>query len=77
MENTSYAKLVKCKLIEIDKTQAWLIEQISKKTGLYCDTALLSKIFRGATPAKKIVDAINEILNLSPEIDGNRDGEPV
>lgn len=61
---TEYGKSVRRKLIEIDQTQRWLEKEVSKKTGLYCDCSLLYKIFTGKTPGKKIVSAINEILNM-------------
>lgn len=61
---TEYAKTVKKKLIDMDKSQAWLINQITEKTGLYMDDGYISKIFRGKNNPPKIIAAINEILEL-------------
>ena len=61
---TDYGKAVRQKLIAEEKTQRWLEEQITEKTGLYCDRSLLNRIFTGEMPGKKIVSAINEILDM-------------
>lgn len=34
---TAFGKDVKKKLVDIDKPQVWLIEQVKKSTGLYFD----------------------------------------
>ena len=59
---TEYAKTVKKKLIDIDKSQAWLIEEVRNRTGLYVDTSYLARIFNGKDNGKKVISAINEIL---------------
>ncbi|MDO5311103.1 MAG: XRE family transcriptional regulator [Clostridia bacterium] len=59
-----YRKTVKKRLIDIDKTQRWLCEEVSKKTGLYVDDSLLKRIFDGNIRGEKIVAAINEILEI-------------
>ena len=61
---TDYGKAVRQKLIAEEKTQKWLEGQITEKTGLFCDSSLLHKIFTGQMPGKKIVNAINEILEM-------------
>ena len=63
-----YKKTVKKRLIDIDKTQRWLCEEVSKKTGLYVDDSLLKKIFDGKLNGTKVVAAINEILNINDEL---------
>lgn len=57
-----YGKWVKKRLIDMDKNQTWLIEQIQAVTGLYCDGGYLSKIFNGKRAAPKIVGTIDELL---------------
>ena len=64
MPNTSYAKAVKHKLVDIGKPQTWLFAEIKERTGLYCDWSYLKKISDGREPGVKIVEAINEILGL-------------
>lgn len=55
---------VKTKLIEMNKNQTWLIEEIRKETGMYADTGYLNKIFTGKRKAPKIRDAITKILAM-------------
>lgn len=62
-----FKKTVLKRLIDMDKNQKWLLEQIHEKTGLFCDTGYLSKIYNGHRAAPKIVSAIKEILDLKEE----------
>ena len=55
---------VKHRLIDLDKTQAWLIREVSAKTGLYLDRSYMSKIYSGKAKPAKITAAIREILDL-------------
>lgn len=59
---TEYGKSVKKRLIEMDKTQEWLIGEVVNRTGLFVDSGYLWKILTGQRTAPKVVDAINEIL---------------
>ena len=61
---TDYGKAVKHRLIDENRTQAWLIDRVREKTGLYCDSAYMAKILNGQEAGTKIVSAINEILGL-------------
>lgn len=61
---TDYAKRVKKKLIDMDQSQEWLMSQVTERTGLFVDSGYLGKIFTGQRNAPKIVNAINEILNM-------------
>lgn len=61
---TEYGKAVKIRLVDMDRTQAWLIERVKEKTGLYMDSSYMSKIYRGENNPPKIIAAINEILEL-------------
>ena len=61
---TDYMKTIKKKLIDVDKTQAWLFGEIKARTGLYCDTSYLRKICNGQAGGARIIEAINEILGL-------------
>ncbi len=64
---TDFGKEIKKSLIDIGRTQAWLIKEVSDKTGLYFDRSYMHKILTGALTTPKIVDAICEILNISGE----------
>ena len=62
---TGFGKEVKKKLIDLDRQQAWLIEQVKEKTGLYFDDSYLYKIRTGQLSTPKIVQAIRDVLGLS------------
>ena len=55
---------VKMKLLQIGKSQKWLEEAVSEKTGLYVDNGYLYKVLTGKRNAPKIVAAIKEILSI-------------
>lgn len=61
---TDFGKAIKKRLIDLDKQQTWLIEQVRERTGLYFDDSYLYKIQVGRLATPKIVLAIQEILNL-------------
>lgn len=62
---TSFGKEIKKKLVDIDRNQNWLIKQVSVKTGLYFDRSYLHKIMTGQLNTPKIIQAIQEVLNIS------------
>lgn len=61
---SDFGLCVKTKLLRIGKSQKWLEEAVSEKTGLYVDNGYLYKILTGQRNAPKIVDAICEILSI-------------
>ena len=61
---TAYGKRIEKKLIDLEKSQEWLIERVKEKTGLYCDSSYMHKIKTGQLATPKIVAAINEILGV-------------
>lgn len=64
---TEYGKQIKKRLIDIDQSQAWLIEEVKAFTGLYFDRSYLNKIMTGAKRTPSIITAINKILELDSE----------
>lgn len=62
--NTDFGKKVKKKLIDIDKRQNWLIDEVKKRTGMFLDVSYFQKIMRGERNPQKIVTAICEILDI-------------
>lgn len=67
MENavlTPFGKEIKKRLVDIDRTQTWLIEQVRGVTGLYFDRSYMYKIQTGQLATPKIVQAIQDILDL-------------
>lgn len=67
---TAFGKDIKKRLVDIEQTQAWLIEQVGERTGLYFDRSYMHKIQTGQLASPKIVQAIRDILDL-PERDKN------
>ena len=61
---TAFGKQVKYRLIDFGRTQLWLQEQITEKTGLFMDSSYLYKVMTGERNAPKVVDAIREILTI-------------
>ena len=61
---TDFGLVVKTKLLQTGKTQKWLEEEVSKKTGLFVDGGYMHKILTGQRNAPKVVAAIQEILNI-------------
>lgn len=64
---TPFGKEIKRRLIDLDKNQTWLIEQVKQKTGLFFDSSYMSKIMTGKLSTPKITQAICEILEIQPE----------
>lgn len=69
-KTTDFGKTVKIKLVELDKTQEWLIGEVKEKTGLYFDSAYMWKVLSGTLSPPKIVQAICEILDIEPPESG-------
>lgn len=61
---TEYGKTIKKRLLDIDKPQKWLIEEVRRETGLYFDRSYLTKIANGSKTSPKIVDAIDRLLEI-------------
>ena len=64
VEIVEFMKKVKYRLIDLGKSQKWLENEITEKTGLFVDSSYLNKIYRGERQAPKIVKAIQEILDI-------------
>lgn len=62
---SEFGKDIGKRLIDLDKPQVWLIEEVRNRTGLYFDDSYLYKIKTGQLSTPKVVQAICEILELS------------
>ena len=69
MVNTTFGKEVRKRLIDKEWTIAVLAEEVSARTGLFCDNAYMSRILNGERNPPKIISAIREILDLPEEGD--------
>ena len=63
-EITEFGKRIKIALVERDRTQNWLIDEVKNKTGLFFDSSYLYKLMTGERKSGKVVDAIKEILAI-------------
>jgi hypothetical protein len=62
---SEFGKTIKKRLIDLDKNQNWLIEEIRRETGgMFIDSSYLQKILNGNRSPQKIVDAICRILEI-------------
>lgn len=68
-----FGKTVKKRLVDLDQTQKWLMQQITEKTGLYVDGRYLYKVLAGQRKAPKITAAIREILDIPEDDSSNKD----
>ena len=49
-QTNEFGKAVKIRLIELDKDQNWLIEQVKERTGDFFDSSYLHRILSGKLP---------------------------
>lgn len=61
---TDYGKRIKMRLLELDKNQNWLIDQVKERTGMFFDSGYLVKIMNGKGKSKNITKAIDEVLGF-------------
>ena len=61
---TDVQKIVKKALIDMDKTQGWLIDEVKRRSGLYFDSSYLGKVLRGEAKSTRITTAICDALGL-------------
>lgn len=65
---TPFGLCVKTELLKRGKTQKWLEEEITNRTGLFADSGYMDKILKGKRNAPKVVQAICEILDLPDQV---------
>lgn len=61
---TPFGKEVKKRLVDLEQSQNWLMQQITQRTGLFVDSGYMHKVLTGERNAPKIVQAIREILDI-------------
>lgn len=64
---SDFGLLVKTELLKNGRTQKWLEEEVTKRTGLFVDSGYMHKILTGQRNAPKIVEAICDILKIKNE----------
>lgn len=61
---SSLGLCIKTELLRMGKSQKWLEETVTEKTGLFIDSGYMYKILTGQRNAPKIVSAICEVLDI-------------
>lgn len=61
---TEYGMKIQQSLVLRNEKQEWLIERVSKETGLYFDGSYLYKIMVGKLHSPKVIAAINNVLGI-------------
>lgn len=59
-----FGKEIKKKLVDLDKTQDWLISEVNADTGRYFDSGYLYRILTGQVKTPGIIASIRKILDL-------------
>nr|DAQ32895.1 MAG TPA: hypothetical protein [Caudoviricetes sp.] len=60
-----FGKQIEIALIQMDKRNDWLIEQVKEDTGRYFDRSYLHKVKTGEIETPGILKSISKILNIS------------
>ena len=73
-KTTDFGKAVKIRLVELDKNQEWLIEQVKERTGDFFDSSYLHRLMTGKLPGARghngkpgKADVIRDILGIQKE----------
>lgn len=61
---SDFGLCIKTELLRIGKSQKWLEETVTEKTGLFVDSGYMYKILTGQRNAPNVVTAICEVLNI-------------
>ena len=64
---TDFGLCVKTELLKQGKTQTWLQNAVTERTGLYIDSGYMYKILTGKRSPDKVISAIREVLHLDPK----------
>ena len=59
-----FGKAVKFRLIDLDKTQEWLIAEVKKETDQYIDSSCLYKIMTGQITNSNLTPVIKKVLKI-------------
>lgn len=62
---TEYGVAIKIRLIEMDRSQEWLINEVNKRGIIILDRSFLNRIMTGVVKTSAAVPIINEILGIT------------
>ncbi len=60
-----FGQKIEIQLVKINRTNAWLIDQVAKDTGKYFDRSYLHKIKTGEASTPGIMASIRRILGIA------------
>lgn len=63
----NFGQKIEIQLVKINRTNAWLIEQVERDTGRYFDRSYLHKIKTGEIATPGIVSSICKILGIDSQ----------
>lgn len=73
-KTSELGKEIKKRLVDMEKNQEWLIEQVRERTGDFFDSSYLHRLLAGKTPGGTgrngkpgKIEVIREILGLTQE----------
>lgn len=64
LTSAEFRLAVKHRLIDLDMSQAELIDEFRSRTGMFLDRSYLNKIYRGEKSSAKVINTICEILGI-------------
>ena len=64
---TDYGKCIKKKLLDMDKSQEWLISEVNKKSPITLTSSYLNRIMIGKVINSTAIPIINEVLEIEQE----------
>lgn len=64
---TAFGVSVKKKLIDVGKTQEWLISEVRCRTGMFMDSSYLRRLLTGNAKSAPMCGVICDILDIKEE----------
>ena len=67
MTPAEFRLAVKHRLIDLGKTQTWLISEYRARTGKWCDNSYLKRLYDGKIHPDEPIRVIKDILGITEE----------
>ena len=64
---TNYGRSIKKKLLDMDKSQEWLIREVNNKCTIMVTSSYLNRIMTGKVRKSAAIQVINNILDINEE----------
>jgi hypothetical protein len=64
---TDFGVTISKRLLDMNRTQAWLIDALRAATGQYVDTSLMHKLKTGKVKSPSLQKAIRKILDIAED----------